>query len=278
MEKDIIASLLGHGRWPQAVVLEGGSARQRSRMATLLAQAAVCDRKALPPCEACRACRLAGQGHHPDVAVLQGDGTQKSLSVDLIRGMRAEAFVRPNQAERKVFLLLEADCMNASAQNAMLKILEEPPAYVMFVIAVESRSSLLGTVLSRSVSVSLGEAREEDAAPGGIWVDFLQAFARGDEPEMLALSASVERDRLAQKALLEGVLSALRDALALRSGSSVLISGQTALAESLGRVYTKPALFACFQAVEELRERAEENANGPLIATLLCARLRAAVN
>lgn len=277
-EQDVLTSLIGGGRWPQSIVIEGPSGSGKTGLAKQIAQAAVCECEGERPCGHCRACRNAACGNHPDVLTLQGDGTQKSLSVERIRQMRAQAFVRPNEADKKVFLLLDAGCMNASAQNAMLKILEEPPSYVIFVITVESRSQLLATVLSRSVSVSLGE-RESPSQPeeGGLWLDFLQAFARGDELEMLALAAAVERDRLGQKALLEGVRLALRDALALRAGGQTVLSRAKETVTALSRAYTRQALYACFEAVSDLCNRVQENANGPLLSTLLCARLRAAV-
>lgn len=275
---DILASLVGGGRWPQSIVIEGPAGSGKAGLARRIAQAAVCTAEGERPCGACRACRNAGNGNHPDIITLQGDGTQKSLSVDRIRQMRAQAFVRPNEAEKKVFLLLDAGCMNASAQNAMLKILEEPPAYVIFVITVESRTQLLSTVLSRSVSVSLGGGESpEQPQESGLWLDFLNAFARGDEPEMLVLAASVERDRLGQKALLEALRLALRDALALRAGGHTVLSGARGAVEGLSRAYTRQALYACLEAVDSLCGRTRENANGPLLSTLLCARLRAAV-
>ena len=274
----ILSALIGGGRWPQSIVIEGPKGSGKANLARRIAQAAVCTEEGSLPCGLCRACRNARVGNHPDIIALQGDGTQKSLSVQLIREMRAQAFVRPNEAERKVFVLLDAGCMNASAQNAMLKILEEPPAFDLFVMTVESRSQLLPTVLSRSVVVSLTEAGVPAPPEDSLWLSFLQAFVRGDEPELLVLSASVERDRAAQKALLEQLRMAFRDALALRAGGQAVLSGAEEEVQALARACTKQALFSCYETVNGLCRRVQENANGPLLTTLLCARLRAAVS
>ena len=275
----ILGGLIGQGRWPQAIVIEGPAGSGKARLARRIAQAAVCTGDGVRPCGICRACRNALAGNHPDVMILQGDGTQKSLSVQRIREMRAQAFVRPNEAERKVFLLLDAGCMNASAQNAMLKILEEPPAFDLFVITVESRSQLLATVLSRSVTLSLA-GEEAAAAPeeDSLWPRFLKALAAGDELEMLALASTVERDRAAQKEFLEQLRLALRDAVVLRAGGQSVLSGAREAVQALSAACTKQALYACFETVDGLCARVGENANGPLLMTVLCARLREAIS
>lgn len=275
----LLGGLIGQGRWPQAIVIEGPAGSGKARLARRIAQTAVCTGDGARPCGVCRACRNALAGNHPDVMILQGDGTQKSLSVQRIREMRAQAFVRPNEAERKVFLLLDAGCMNASAQNAMLKILEEPPAFDLFVITVESRSQLLATVLSRSVTLSLA-GEEAAAAPeeDSLWPRFLKALAAGDELEMLALASTVERDRAAQKEFLEQLRLALRDAVVLRAGGQSVLSGAREAVQALSAACTKQALYACFETVDGLCARVGENANGPLLMTVLCARLRAAIS
>ena len=274
-----LASLFASGHWPQAIVIEGPDGEEKDRLAGWIAQAAVCPEEGAP-CGQCRACRNAAAGNHPDVIVLEGDGTQKSLSVQRIRDMRAQAFVRPNEAEKKVFLLLNAQCMNVSAQNAMLKILEEPPAYVVFVLTVVSRSQLLATVLSRSVVVAAGRGGLSlpEPAADSLFLRFAQALAKGDEPEMLALSASVERDRAAQGELLEQLCLLFRDALVLRAGGKGSLSGAQDVAGELSRAVTRQGLYDGIRVVDELSQRAGQNANGPLLGTLLCARLRRAVS
>ena len=85
--------------------------------------------------------------------------------MDQVRQLRADAYIRPNEGERKVYLLEGADRMNASAQNAMLKLLEEGPAYAAFLLLAENGGGVLQTVRSRCEELSLtpvppGEAEE----------------------------------------------------------------------------------------------------------------------
>lgn len=86
----------------------------------------------------------------------------KALSVDTIRKARADAYSKPYASERRVFLIPEADGMLAPAQNALLKILEEPPSYVVFILLAENENLLLPTIRSRCVRVAFAPLSEEE--------------------------------------------------------------------------------------------------------------------
>ncbi len=77
------------------------------------------------PCGRCEGCRKVFEGVHPDVITVN-DPAHKTIAVDVIRQMRADVFLRPNEGKRKIYLI-EQD-MAEPPQNALLKILEEPPA------------------------------------------------------------------------------------------------------------------------------------------------------
>jgi DNA polymerase III delta prime subunit len=92
-------------------------------------------------------------GIHPDVTVVEPDNGV--IKVDAVRSLRADTFVLPNEAERKVFVLLGADAMNLNAANALLKILEEPPQYASFILTAQNPGAIPSTVLSRCVRLML---------------------------------------------------------------------------------------------------------------------------
>ena len=94
-------------------------------------------------------------GVHPDVTVISGPGEGKPITVDQVRALRSDAYIRPNEGERKIYLLEQADRMNQSAQNAMLKLLEEGPAYAVFLLLAENGGGLLQTVRSRCEELDL---------------------------------------------------------------------------------------------------------------------------
>ena len=119
------------------------------------------------PCGVCRDCRKAEKGIHPDIITVarltdEKGKPRREIYVDQIRDVAADAVVLPNEAECKVYIIRDADTMNAAAQNALLKVLEEPPRFVSFLLVAASASALLETVRSRCVTVHVGG---EDAAP-----------------------------------------------------------------------------------------------------------------
>ena len=96
-----------------------------------------------------RLCEGRGR-QHPDIAVYGGKGGSRSFHVEEVRQIRDSAAVMPNEAQAKVYILDGADHMTEQAQNALLKVLEEPPSYVIFLLTCGAASSLLPTVRSRA--------------------------------------------------------------------------------------------------------------------------------
>lgn len=189
-------------RLSHAYLLLSPQADAREEQARRLAQKLVCPGPDAP-CGRCRDCRKLLAGAHPDVQFVrrQTDDkgrTRREITVDQIRAVTADAVVAPNEAERKVYILPEADCMNPQAQNALLKALEDPPGHACFILCASSAQALLPTVLSRLVRV-----REPSRAEGAA-DETLMPFAR----EYLALLAGGDRAALAlfcmQRAELSG--------------------------------------------------------------------------
>ncbi len=148
---------------PHAVIIEGAVGTGRKTIADIIAQYCVCSSDSQKPCGICRNCIKADQHIHPDIFYADGN-EPKALSVDSIRNIRSSAYIMPNEAPMKAYLLLNCDKMLPPAQNAFLKILEEPPQNVQFIMTVRSSSSLLQTVRSRSRIFSLFPAEVNDAA------------------------------------------------------------------------------------------------------------------
>jgi DNA polymerase-3 subunit delta' len=84
---------------------------------------------------------------HPDLFVLEPEG--EAILIDQVRALRADLHLRPFEAERRAYLIREAESMTRDAANALLKSLEEPPDYAVFVLTTADRSRLLGTIWSR---------------------------------------------------------------------------------------------------------------------------------
>jgi DNA polymerase-3 subunit delta' len=159
--KETVLSAVRSGRFPHAFILEGEEGSGRHTLARIIAAAAVCQSEDAP-CGSCRECELIKKDGLSDVLTYKPDGA--TFKVDLVRQIRENAFVLPIESKRKVNILLDCDKMNESAQNAFLKILEEPPSFMVFILICRNASALLTTVRSRCVTLTLKNPETEDAA------------------------------------------------------------------------------------------------------------------
>ena len=109
-------------------------------------------------------CRNVLGQNHPDVLYFETEKhTKDNFKIDTVRHIRELAFISPNQSAYKIFILAEADLMNSAAQNALLKILEEPPQYAVFILLCEKKSAFLETILSRCTVYRLERVSEQEA-------------------------------------------------------------------------------------------------------------------
>lgn len=148
----LAARLIERGRLPHALLLEGVPGCGRRTLATAIAQAVLCSAPvAGDACGACDSCRLLIGGNHPDLVSTPHDSEPTPVNVDLVRDQVVEAaYQSPLVGERRVFLLPGLERWNLQASNALLKVLEEPPAAVRFVATTAQASAILRTIRSRS--------------------------------------------------------------------------------------------------------------------------------
>lgn len=157
-----IEAAMENGTLPHAVIIDGAKGTGKATLARILASYCVCTGESRP-CGKCPGCMKAEHNSHPDIFVTDGNDPG-GLNIETIRRIRSDAYIIPNEAPTKCFILLNCDKMLAPSQNAFLKILEEPPANVMFVMTVTSANMLLQTVRSRSRIYSLCPPPPEQAA------------------------------------------------------------------------------------------------------------------
>lgn len=154
--KDSLAKLVEQKRLPHAMLIEGNAGTGKRTLAKYIAAATLCEEDN-SPCGVCKTCHLASVGTHPDIDVTAPEEKKKNISVDQIDRIREIAYLTPHTASGKVLIIEQADTMNAASQNKLLKVLEEPPPNVHFILLAESSNSLLETVVSRCTVFSLSE-------------------------------------------------------------------------------------------------------------------------
>lgn len=222
------------GRLSHAWLLLGGSAARREELARFTAAALLCAAPEGKPCGRCAHCRKLAGGVHPDLYRLERAPGKAEITVDQVRALRQEAWVLPNEAARRVFLIPEADTMNPSAQNALLKLLEEPPAHAAFLLLGENPGAFLATVRSRCTALR-ADGEEAAAEISDEAAQLAEAFLRGDR---LAFAAASFRCEKLDKEKFDGLLEALAQAAGLRAkaGGGEERKRALALAAFVGRL------------------------------------------
>ena len=287
--RDAVMAAVAEKRIPHAILLEGDKGTGRHTLMRFLSRAAVCDSEN-SPCGECRGCHLAEIGTHPDITVTAPEDGKKNITVAQIRALRTEAYVKPHMAVRRVFVIDKADTMNEQAQNAILKVLEEPPADIIFILIAESAAALLDTIISRCTVLSLVPP-ETDEAVGylrkntdfseeqikeaigitgnniGAAIDALsgggtaaQAAAKrfaellisGDEAEMLKITAEFEKNRV----------------LADEFFKELKLSLATEIKKNLRNTITAKALVSFYDTLPEFEDALKTNIN---LSLLFCA-------
>ena len=157
--KDNLETSLRRGHISHFYLISGPAGSGRHTLARLLAAAILC-REPDAPCLQCRVCRKVLDGNHPDFITVD-DPEKKTVPVDLIRQARADIFVRPNESDHKIYLFPRAQDMGLPGQNALLKVLEEPPEYGVFLLITDNPERLLPTVRSRCVELELQPLPED---------------------------------------------------------------------------------------------------------------------
>lgn len=145
---------------PHAILIEGFRGSGRKVLANDIAAAAVCENKDSQPCMVCSQCKKAQNGVHPDISFT--DASDGKCSVDTIREIKRDAFVIPGEAENKVYIINGADKLSAACQNALLKLLEEPPENVILILLCENSSMLLQTIRSRTTKFVISPLSNND--------------------------------------------------------------------------------------------------------------------
>lgn len=158
LKKNLENSISG-GHISHFYLISGPEGSGKHTLARLIAAAAVCEGSHRPCCS-CNPCRKILNGIHPDFTTVD-DPEKKTVSVDLIRKARADIYIRPNEGQRKIYLLPRAQDMRIEAQNALLKVLEEPPSYGLFLLLTDNPEKLLPTIRSRCVELKLTALRDD---------------------------------------------------------------------------------------------------------------------
>ena len=159
--KENLRMSVGRGRVSHFYLISGPAGSGKHTLAKLLAAAVMCP-ESDEPCLKCSVCRKVMADTHPDCITVE-DKDHKRVAVKLVRDARADMYVMPNESSRKVYIFPQE--MGIEGQNALLKILEEPPEYGVFILLTDNPESILPTVRSRCTPLRLNSLPETVLGP-----------------------------------------------------------------------------------------------------------------
>ena len=274
--KQSLSRAFAESRLPHAMILEGPAGSGKAELARWIAKAAVCTGEGERPCGRCSGCMKAAAGAHPDITIAGGGTAARSFHVDTVRQIRSDAYIKPNEAPLRVFLLEGAEAM--SEQNALLKVFEEPPERVMFILTVTSAVKLLPTVRSRAQIFTLEGEEQPSDTDLALTAAISQAIPASGEVMLLELTAPLIKDKERFRRVLQQLALLFRDACVLRAGGTSCLSHQPEDAEALAHALTRGQLMRLLEYVQGAQKAQNQNANAALLVTTFCARIRTAAH
>lgn len=149
--KQNLAESLAKGHISHFYLISGPRGSGKRTLAKLMAQSILC-RGSQKPCGTCDACRKIANNNHPDVLTVE-DPDHKNVAVKIVRQFREDVFILPNESDYKIYIFPQD--LGVEGQNALLKILEEPPKYGVFLLLTDNPEKILPTVRSRCTELKL---------------------------------------------------------------------------------------------------------------------------
>lgn len=186
------------GMLSHALIFSGPG--ERTAAARYAAAAMECTAGGERPCLACPDCRKVIRDIHPDVVFVR-DEEHAEISVDVVRRARADAFIRPNEGARKIYIFEDCSLLTEKDQNVLLKTVEEGPAYAAFFFCTENAAALLQTIRSRCVEVKTAPVQQGEGADLPQAVELARVIAAGSAAGRAAFFVSLEREKIKRDAL-----------------------------------------------------------------------------
>ena len=265
-----IREAAGRGTLSHALLFTGGG--DKTGLARYAAAAMECMAAQGQPCGVCPACRKVLEDIHPDVITVR-DPEHKSIAVDVVRAIRSDAYIRPNEGQRKVYIFPDCALLTEQDQNVLLKIVEEGPPYAAFLFCAENPSQVLRTLRSRCVEIKLRPGSEEDGEPSEAAEALCRAIGsrrRGAVAELAVRLEKKKLDREALSAMLERSRAAFAAALLLLYGQE---PGEMEIAPFLAKNLTKSQIMSTIELLQKYHGECAYNVGPGHVLGALAAEL-----
>ena len=275
-EKDPIAVRLreaaARGTLSHALLFSGsGNCVPAARYA---AAALECEADGTRPCGVCRACRKVEEDIHPDVITVR-DPEHKNVAVDVVRAIRSDAYIQPNEGRRKIYIFPDCSILTEQDQNVLLKIVEEGPPYAAFLFCAENAAVVLQTLRSRCVELKLQPVGDTSGETSELGLALCRAIAKGKRGAAVELAVRLERkktDREALSAMLERSRAAFTAALLLLYGQEPEENDRE-IAPFLAKNLTKGQIMSTIETLEKYHGECVYNVGAGHVLGALAAEL-----
>ena len=214
---DHFQNALESGKISHACMINGERSSGKEFIAKIFAMALQCEQEGTEPCNECHSCKQALSGNHPDIIKVTHEKPATVGVEDIRNGVNNDVAIKPYSSKWKIYIINEAEKMTVQAQNALLKTLEEPPAYAVILLLTSNPEALLSTIQSRCVVLNMKPVSDDivkDYLMRELHIpdykaDVCTAFARGNLGKAKALAASEEFDNIKTEAV--SLLKYIRD-------------------------------------------------------------------
>ncbi len=272
----ILENVVKHNRVPHGVVLESKHPDLIDKYTALLCKWAVCtgDNKPCNSTDLCPQCRKVSSGNHPDIYTAQVSGKTEIVNVEEIRKICNDTYIKPNEANIKVYILPNADKMQHQAQNAFLKVLEEPPQNILFILCCTNAGQLLGTIRSRVTIYNLDIDGISDDSQVAEAIEraekIIMALTKSKGYDLLCAIGELGNNRAIAKAVVEQLNILISNAVKCKITGTQCSNVQQKLVDNVETIN----LMNMIHILDTATLRLKSNINMNLFTAWLCAELR----
>ena len=304
--------MVARGKAAHTILFYGEKGSGRKTMAEYYCRILLCSNTIHgKPCNECKSCHNIDNGIHPDIHFAEKSGKLGGYSVETAKHICSEAYIKPNNGDRKVYIFSDCRKMDVRTQNTLLKIIEEPPPHVHFIFTSEEKGEFLPTIISRCVSLGVSSCTSDecraalseqgyqnhiDDAIGcfhgniGMCIEYLtddsvkkyieltklltDSIINRDEYHLASYLCETGKERGEIRIILSLLDKQVRDAAVLAGGAETEgIGCYKDGAEKLSHCITASQAVRVHGAIDRAWKSIEANANSVLVMTALCSEI-----
>lgn len=302
----LLDKIIRADRIPCALLIYGERGLGKKTLVEYIAARLLCT-EGDSPCGKCKGCVMNNARSHPDKIYAEKSGVRGGFSVAEVRRICADALIKPNNADVKLYIFSDADSITIQAQNALLKLLEEPPPHCRFIFTAGGRDVFLATVISRMTCLAMTPctrdecisaliergvdsdtaARAYEACGGniGLCLEYISggeaknisdtadalcsALIRRDEYLFLKTISSFSGGISEIRALLSALDIRFCDCAAVRCGAKPYSHSDRQLSDIIGR----GTALKLHEALADAAREIDGNVSHKLVLSVLCGRI-----